>query len=197
MRCAKFKKLYNMATVPSQICNGTDKCCKSFIILYSLFSLLSLHFFFSLISHSLVPFLFSLYWFPLSDQSGMFTISDDGVAPTTTARSATLDLTPTTRSHSSHSISPMLQPLDLTHAPATRSHPCSATFDLANLTPRPPSISRSSHSTFLWLWAFLFYLFIFFIAIWVDLMVVVGCGLWAVTVAVVVGCGGDGPLLSV
>ena len=28
-------------------------------------------------------------------------------------------------------------------------------------------------------------------------MVVVGCGLWAVTVAVVVGCGGDGPLLSV
>ena len=34
--------------------------------------------------------------------------------------------------------------------------------------------------------------FFFFAAIWVDLMVVVGCGLWAVTVAVVVGCGGDG-----
>ena len=29
-------------------------------------------------------------------------------------------------------------------------------------------------------------------AIWVDLMVVVGCGLWAVTVAVVVGCGAIG-----
>ena len=29
----------------------------------------------------------------------------------------------------------------------------------------------------------------FFAAIWVDLMVVVGCGLWAVTVAVVVGYG--------
>ena len=39
--------------------------------------------------------------------------------------------------------------------------------------------------------------FFFFAAIWVDLMVEVGCGLWAVTVAVVVGCGGDDPLLSV
>ena len=36
--------------------------------------------------------------------------------------------------------------------------------------------------------------FFFLAAIWVDLMVVVGFGLWAVTVAVVVvvGCGGDG-----
>ena len=42
--------------------------------------------------------------------------NDDGVAPTTTARSATLDLAPATQSHSSHSISPTLQPLDLTHA---------------------------------------------------------------------------------
>ena len=36
------------------------------------------------------------------------------------------------------------------------------------------------------------FFFFFFATIWVDLMVVVGCGLWAVTVAVVVGCGGDG-----
>ena len=50
-----------MATVPLQICNGTDKCCKKFIILYSLFCLLSLHFFFSLLSHSPVPSLFSLH----------------------------------------------------------------------------------------------------------------------------------------
>ena len=34
--------------------------------------------------------------------------------------------------------------------------------------------------------------FFFFPAIWVDLMVVVGYGLWAKTVAVVVGYGGDG-----
>ena len=34
--------------------------------------------------------------------------------------------------------------------------------------------------------------FFFFAAICFDLMVVVGCGLWAVIVAVVVGCGGDG-----
>ena len=67
MRCAKFQKLYNMATVPLQICNGTDKCCKKFIILYSLFSL-SLHFFFSLLSHSPVPSLFSLYRFPFSSE---------------------------------------------------------------------------------------------------------------------------------
>ena len=69
MRCAKSQKLYNMATVPLQICNSTDKCCKNFIVLYSLFSLLSLHFFFSLLSHSPVPSLFSLYRFPLSSTS--------------------------------------------------------------------------------------------------------------------------------
>ena len=68
MRCAKSQKLYNMSTVPLQICNGTDKCCKKFIILYSLFSLLSLHFFFPLLSHSPFPSLFSLYWFPLSSE---------------------------------------------------------------------------------------------------------------------------------
>ena len=68
MRSTKFQKLYNMATVLLQICNGTDKCCKKFIILYSLFSLLSLHFFFSLLSHSPGPSLFSLYRFPLSSE---------------------------------------------------------------------------------------------------------------------------------
>ena len=36
------------------------------------------------------------------------------------------------------------------------------------------------------------FFFFFFAAIWVDLMVVVGCGLWAMTMAVVVGYGGDG-----
>ena len=76
----------------------------------------------------------------LFDQSGMFTVSDDGVAPTTTMRSATLNLALATRSHprSNHSISPTLQPrwisptlshaqshpeaaidLTLSHAPAT------------------------------------------------------------------------------
>ena len=103
-----------MTTVPLQICNSTDRCCKRFIILYSLFSLISLHFFFSLLSHSPVPSLFN--------QFGMFTVSDDGVAPKMTARSTTLDLAPATQSHSSHSISP--------------------TLDLADLTPRPPSISH-------------------------------------------------------
>ena len=39
---------------------------------------------------------------------------------------------------------------------------------------------------------FFFLFFFFFPAIWFDLMVVVGCGLLAVTVAVVVGCRGDG-----
>ena len=58
MRCAKSQKLYNIAIVPLQICNSTDKCCKKIIILYFLFSLLSLHFFFPLLSHSPVPSLF-------------------------------------------------------------------------------------------------------------------------------------------
>ena len=69
MRCAKSQRLYNMATVPLQICNDTDRCCKNFIVIYSLFSLLSLHFFFSLLSHSPVPSLFSLYRFPLFSTS--------------------------------------------------------------------------------------------------------------------------------
>ena len=156
-----------MTTVPLQICNSTDRCCKRFIILYSLFSLISLHFFFSLLSHSPVPSLFN--------QFGMFTVSDDGVAPKMTARSTTLDLAPATQSHSSHSISP--------------------TLDLADLTPRPPSIS---HLAILQpLYPSLVVGFFFSATIWVDFMVVVGCGLWVVTVAVVVGCGGDGPLLSV
>ena len=63
-------------------CNDTNRCCKNFIVLYSLFSLLSLHFFFSLLSHSSVPSLFY--------QSRMFTSSDNGVASMTTTRSATL-----------------------------------------------------------------------------------------------------------
>ena len=55
MRCAKSQKLYNIATVPLQICNGTDKCGKIFYCFIFFFSLLSLHFFFSLLSHSSVP----------------------------------------------------------------------------------------------------------------------------------------------
>ena len=69
MRCVKSQKLYNMATVLLQICNGTDRFCKNFIVLYSLFSLLSLHFFFSLLSHSPISSLFSLYRFLLSSTS--------------------------------------------------------------------------------------------------------------------------------
>ena len=36
------------------------------------------------------------------------------------------------------------------------------------------------------------FFFFFFTVVWVNLMMVVDCGLWAVTVAVVVGYGGDG-----
>ena len=55
MRCVKSQKLYNIATVPLQICNGTDKCGKNFYCFIFFFSLLSFHFFFSLLSHSPVP----------------------------------------------------------------------------------------------------------------------------------------------
>ena len=69
-------------------------------------------------------------------------------------------------------------------------------LDLADLTPRPPSILFPLLSVRLSLCLSLvvgfFFFFFFLTAIWVDLMVVVGCGLWAVTVAVVVDCGGDG-----
>ena len=186
MRCTKSQKLYNMATVPLQICNGTDRCCKNFIVLYSLFSLLSLHFFFSLLSHSLVPSLFSLYWFPLSSTSPRCSPATTTVQLRRRQR-APPPLISHARSHprSSHARS---HPRS-SHA---RSHSCLAMLDL---TLRPPSISPSSlsslfafHSASLQLWVFFFFL----AAIWVDLMVVVGRGLWAVTVAVVVGCGGGG-----
>ena len=51
----QISKLYNIATVQLQICNGTNKCGKIFYCFIFFFSLLSLHFFFSLLSHSLVP----------------------------------------------------------------------------------------------------------------------------------------------
>ena len=121
MRCAKSQKLYNMVTVLLQMCNSMDRCCKNFIILSSLFSLLSLHFFFSLLSHSLVPSLFSLYRFLLSSTNpGCSPAAMIGIAPTMITRSATLDLThaPAT-----------LDLADLTHAQSHRSHP-KATVDL-------------------------------------------------------------------
>ena len=84
-----------------------------FYIPFSFSSLFIFSFLFSLTLRFPLSFSGSLSLLPilvpsLFDQSGMFTISDDGVAPTMTARSATLDLAPTTRSHSSHSISPTL-----------------------------------------------------------------------------------------
>ena len=115
-----------MATVPLQICNDMDKCGKIFYCF--IFSFLSPLFSFFIFSSLSLSGSLSLLPIPVSslfDQFEMFSGSDDGVAPTMIARSATLDLT---------------------HAPA----------------------------------------------IWVDLMVVVGCGLWAMTVAVVVGCGAIG-----
>ena len=83
MRCAKSQNLYHIATVPLQICNGTDRCCIN--IYYFIFSFLSpLSSFFLFFSLSLSGSL-SLLSVPvpsLFDQSGMFTVSDDGVAPT-------------------------------------------------------------------------------------------------------------------
>ena len=38
----------------------------------------------------------------------------------------------------------------------------------------------------------IFFFLLFLAAIWIDLMVVVGCGLWVVTMVVVVGCGAIG-----
>ena len=153
MRCAKSQKLYNMTTVPLQICNGTNRCCKIFIILYSHFSLLSLHFFFSLRSHSSVPSPFSLCRFPPSS-------TNSGCSPSTTTaqlqrrrRSSNNDSALChTRSRSSHSISPTLQPLDLTHAQPRLIPPISPRHHH-----RSHAQPRSSHSTSLWLWVFFFF----------------------------------------
>ena len=60
MRCAKSQNLYHIATVPLQICNGTDKCGKIFYCFIFFFSLLSLHFFSFLLSQSPVPLLSNL-----------------------------------------------------------------------------------------------------------------------------------------
>ena len=156
MRCAKSQKLYNMATVPLQICNGTNKCCKTFIP-------------FALSSLFILSFLFSL--------TLRFLLS----SPCT----GSLSLRPVWDVHwqrwrcaSPHSISPTLS-----HARSRLSHPEAA----VDLTLFPLLFVHLSLCLSL-----VVEVFFFLAAIWVDLMVVVGCGLWAMIVAVVVGCGGDG-----
>ena len=84
-----------------------------------------------------------------------------------------------------HSISPTLQPRSILPISPRGRRRSSSLSSLSAL-----------HSGSLWLWVFyffyFFYFFLFFTVVWVDLMVVVDCGLWAVTVAMVVDCGGDG-----
>ena len=104
------------------------------ILFYILFSLSSLFIFSFLFSLTLrfplpSPCAGSLPLRPVRDvhrQRRRRSSNDDGVAPTTTVRSATLDLAPATHSHprSSHSIS-----LTLSHAWSRRSHP-ETTIDL-------------------------------------------------------------------
>ena len=101
---------------------------KKINVLYSLFSLLSFHFFFSLLSHSPVPSLF--------DQSRMFIGSDNSVAPMTTTRPTTLD--------QPCLISPTLDLSNLTSRPPSISPP-----SLSSLS--------AFHSTSLWLWVFFFF----------------------------------------
>ena len=138
---------------------------KFFIVFYSLFSLLSLHFFFlfSLTDFlSLLPVLSLYLSLRIFDQSGMFTDCDDGVAPLTTAHFAGEGLEDSfleTRTDLSHPLKPP-PPI----SPSRRQYHL-ATLDLADLTPRPPSISPSSlsslsafHSASLWLWVFFFWL---------------------------------------
>ena len=122
---------------------------KNYIVLYSLFSLLSLHFFFSLLSLTSSLSLLPVPVPSLFDQSGMFTGSDDGIASTTTVRYATLD--------QPHQISPTLS-----HARSRRSHP-EATVDLTLF----PLLSVHLSLCLSLVVGFFF----FFAAIWV-----VGCG---------------------
>ena len=169
IRCSKWQKLYHIWTVPLQICNGMEKCCKNFIILYSLFSLLSLHFlsfllshspvpslffiFSFLLSHSPVPSLFSLYRFPLSSDvyhQRRRHSSDDDCA----LRQA--------RSRSSHSISrsATLQPRSISPITPRGRH-------------RSHAQPRSSHSASLWLWGFFFFFWLIWWWRWA-----VGYGRW-------------------
>ena len=101
---------------------------KFYYFIFPFLSPLSSFFLFSSLSLSSSFSLLPVPFPSLFDQSRMFTVSDDGVAPTTTAHSATLDLAPATRSHPCSN--------------DAQSHPRSATLDLADLTLRPSLISR-------------------------------------------------------
>ena len=184
-----------MATVPLQICNGTDKCCKKFIILYSLFSLLSLHFFFSLLSHSPVPSLFSLYQFPLSSEVKLprpTRVKNKTPAPIQITAEHILrearerqeaEIRPPKQKitgatelseYRPRSISHARSHPRSSHARSCRSHPEAAVDPLPSPLCPPFTLPLFGCG------------FFFFTVVWVNLMVVVDCGLWAVTVAVVV-----------
>ena len=158
---------------------------KIYYFIFSFLSPLSSFFLFSSLSLSDSLSLLPVPVPSLFDQFEMFTGSDDGIASTTTARSATLD--------QPCSISPTF---DLTHAQPRSISPRGR--HQSHLLPSPlcpPFTLPLSGCGF-------FFFFFFFCCnlgcgLWWQVMVqliwvVVDCGLWAVTVAVVVGCGGDG-----
>ena len=156
-----------------------------FIVFYSLFSLLSPHFFFSLLSHR----------FPLSSPCTDYYLytclsgssTNPGFSPaTTTARFAGEGLEDSFLETCElgvvclrNSLVPSLLPLFLSPIPFNLSHPlkppllispnrrqyCSAMLDLTDLTHRPISPSSLSslfafHSASLWLWGFYFLFFL-------------------------------------
>ena len=119
---------------------------KFYCFIFPFLSPLSSFFLFSSLSLSSSLSLLPISVPSLFDQSGMFTNSDDGVAPMSTARFAGEGLEDSfleTRADLSHPLKPP-PPI----SPNRRQYRL-ATLNLANLTPRPPSISprgrRRSH----------------------------------------------------
>ena len=156
------------------------------LLFYILFSLLFLHFFFSLLSHSPVPSLFGGEASETDTCQEQNSGADSDYCREHILREARerqeVEIRPPKQKITDAIELSEYRPRSISHARSRRSHPEAVVDPLPFLLCPPFTLPLSGCGFF----------FFFLTTIWVDLMVVVDCGLLVVTVAVEVDCRGDG-----